>query len=142
MSGESRLNHVIEYGNENTLGMELLHEGTKLKRPLINQTTSKDIAVVQISNFPISRNESINEDADENDNLRRARIKETSKLLRSIANPGQTNLPYTTTRCGYYDMEPRDKQFLSRLVVVVSSFIILILTIMIIFYIWTGNRSN
>ena len=140
MSSHSKLNHVVVDGNENSLVMEQLHEGTRLQRPVSNQTTTKDIVVVQISNFPNSRNESNYERADENDNLRRARLKETSKLLRSIANPGQTNLPYTTTRCGYYDMEPRDKQFLSRLVVVVSFFIILILTIMIIFYIWTRNH--
>ena len=82
-------------------------------------------------------------DADENSNLRTKKLKETTKLLRSISNPGQTSLPFTIKeRCTFYEMEPRDRQFVSRMVVVVTTFIIFLLTIMIVFYILTENGSN
>ena len=82
-------------------------------------------------------------DADENSNLRTKKLKETTKLLRSISNPGQTSLPFTIKeRCTFYEMEPRDRQFVSRMVVVVTTFIIYLLTIMIVFYILTENGNN
>ena len=82
-------------------------------------------------------------DADENSNLRTKKLKETTKLLRSISNPGQTSLPFTIKeRCTFYEMEPRDHQFVSRMVVVVTTFIIFLLTVMIVFYILTENGNN
>ena len=100
-----------------------------------------EIVVVQMSNLDGSTNED-EIGADENYNLRTKRLKETTKLLRSISNPGQTSLPFMATgRCTYYDMEPRNRQFVSRLVVVVTAFIIFVLTIMIVFYILTDHRK-
>ena len=101
-----------------------------------------EIVVIQMSNLNgTSYSDDI--DADENYNLRTKKLKETTKLLRSISNPGQTSLPFTIKkRCTFYEMEPRDRQFVSRMVVVVTTFIIFLLTIMIVFYILTENGSN
>ena len=101
-----------------------------------------EIVVIQMSSLNVSLY-SDDIDADENYNLRTKKLKETTKLLRSISNPGQTNLPFTIKeRCTYYEMEPRDRQFVSRMVVVVSTFIIFLLTIIIVFYILTENGND
>ena len=101
-----------------------------------------EIVVIQISSLNGALY-SDDTDADENYNLRTKKLKETTKLLRSISNPGQTSLPFTIKgRYTYYEMEPRDRQFVSRMVVVVTTFIIFLLTIMIVFYILTENGSN
>ena len=101
-----------------------------------------EIVVIQMSSLNgTSYSDDI--DADENYNLRTKKLKETTKLLRSISNPGQTNLPFTIKeKYTYYEMEPRDRQFVSRMMVVVATFIIFLLTIMIVFYILTENGSN
>ena len=99
--------------------------------------TYDEIIVVQMCNLD-SSNIINDSEADENYNLRAKKLKETTKLLRSISNPGQTSLPYTVNgKCTYYDMEPRDRQFVSRMVVVTTTFIIFVLTIIIVFYILT-----
>ena len=99
--------------------------------------TYDEIIVVQMCNLD-SSNIINDSEADENYNLRAKKLKETTKLLRSISNPGQTSLPYTVKgKCTYYDMEPRDRQFVSRMVVVTTTFIICVLTIIIVFYILT-----
>lgn len=99
--------------------------------------TYDEIVVMQMCNLDSSKiiNDS---EADENYNLRAIKLKETTRLLKSISNPGQTSLPYTVKeKCTYYDMEPRDRQFVSRMVVVTTTFIIFVLTIIIVFYILT-----
>ena len=118
------------------------HEVVNLLRTISNPTTHDEIVVLHMSNLKRSTYENGN-DADENYNLRTKRLKETTKLLRSISNPGLTSLPYTIKgRCNYYDMEPRNRQFVSRMLVVVTTFIMFVLTIIILYYIWTENRNH
>ena len=115
------------------------HEANNLLRTISNQTTHDEIVVLHMSHLNRSTFENDN-DADENYNLRTKRLKETTKLLRSISNPGQTSLPYTVKgRCTYYDMEPRNRQFVSWMLVVVATFVIFVLSIIILYYIWTEN---
>ena len=119
---------IAQQRTQDTLGLLSINRASN---------TYDEIVVIQMCNLDSSKR--INDsEADENYNLRAKKLKETTKLLRSISNPGQTSLPYTVKeKCTYYDMEPRDRQFVSRMVVVTTTFVIFVLTIIIVFYILT-----
>ena len=127
--------HVYDLREEN--GQQNSPETLGLLSINSASNTYDEIVVIEMCNLDSSKivNDS---EADENYNVRAKKLKETTKLLRSISNPGQTSLPYTVKeKCTYYDMEPRDRQFVSWMVVVTTTFIIFVLTIIIVFYILT-----